>query len=78
MSVQLILPTGANFVAISRLAAMDRLREQPTLSKSTCVGKPLKMFRAGGRSCYTAVIEGQLGDRQRKCRLHKMTNWLLR
>jgi len=44
----------------SRFASMDRLREQPTLSKSTHFGKPLKMFRASGRSCYTAVIEGQL------------------
>src|ERR1700730_6874397 len=30
------------------------------------------------RSCYTAVTEWRLGERQRKCRLHKRTNWLLR
>ena len=37
---------------------MDRLREQSTQSKTTRVGKPLKMFREGS-SCYTAVIEGR-------------------
>ena len=44
----------------------------------TRTGKSTRCSEPGKMSCYTALIEWCLRERQRKCRRHKKTNWLLR